>query len=285
MATPQTALSVRRAMPEDRDHIATALTGAFFEDPVVVWMIPDVDRRHQVLPTMFALFADAFLPHGEVRVTGDGIGAGLWLPPGVGTGATGFRRPVGDERRSAVCPRRRRGGRRVDPSGARGRPGIVSAGGDELSAEGQSRRPGSRRDRDRGHAERGPAPVEDRIAGRGDLGRLAWRGRDEHRVDPVEDGAEPGATRGHASAGRVVLGGHGLEGCHPRILSHPGDTHALDSIPEPPEVRGEDDAEERCVEGNTRRAIDFREGEKVDKQAFKQLVRAAVALNQSKAKR
>ena len=83
MATPQTALSVRRAMPEDRDHIATALTGAFFDDPVVVWMIPDVDRRHQVLPTMFALFADAFLPHGEVRVTGDGIGAGLWLPPGV----------------------------------------------------------------------------------------------------------------------------------------------------------------------------------------------------------
>ena len=33
------------------------------------------------------------------------------------------------------------------------------------------------------------------------------------------------------------------------------------------------------LEGNTRRAIDFHEGEKIDEQAFKALVRAAVALN------
>jgi hypothetical protein len=37
--------------------------------------------------------------------------------------------------------------------------------------------------------------------------------------------------------------------------------------------------------GNTRRAIDFHEGEKIDERAFKTLVRAAVALNQSKARR
>ena len=39
------------------------------------------------------------------------------------------------------------------------------------------------------------------------------------------------------------------------------------------------------LEGNTRRAIDFREGEEIDQDAFKALVRAAVALNRSKAKR
>ncbi|TCW83095.1 hypothetical protein C5O80_18620 [Burkholderia sp. SRS-46] len=39
------------------------------------------------------------------------------------------------------------------------------------------------------------------------------------------------------------------------------------------------------LEGNTRRAIDFREGEKIDETALKALVRAAVALNQSKGKR
>ena len=33
------------------------------------------------------------------------------------------------------------------------------------------------------------------------------------------------------------------------------------------------------LEGNTRRAIDFREGEKIDEKALKALVRAAVAVN------
>ena len=38
------------------------------------------------------------------------------------------------------------------------------------------------------------------------------------------------------------------------------------------------------LEGNTRRAIDFREGEQVDEEALKTLIRAAVTLNQSKSK-
>jgi hypothetical protein len=39
------------------------------------------------------------------------------------------------------------------------------------------------------------------------------------------------------------------------------------------------------LEGSTRRAIDFHEGEKIDEKALKALIRAAVALNESKAKR
>jgi hypothetical protein len=35
------------------------------------------------------------------------------------------------------------------------------------------------------------------------------------------------------------------------------------------------------LEGNTRRAIDFREGEEIDEDAFKALIREAVSLNQS----
>ena len=38
------------------------------------------------------------------------------------------------------------------------------------------------------------------------------------------------------------------------------------------------------LEGNVRRAIDFREGEKIDEEALKALVRAAVTLNKSKPK-
>ncbi|NQD92779.1 DUF1801 domain-containing protein [Pseudomonas sp. CrR25] len=36
------------------------------------------------------------------------------------------------------------------------------------------------------------------------------------------------------------------------------------------------------LEGNTRRAIDFREGEKIDEEALKALIRVAVAFNTSK---
>lgn len=39
------------------------------------------------------------------------------------------------------------------------------------------------------------------------------------------------------------------------------------------------------LEGNVRRAIDFHEGEKINVKALKALIRAAVTLNESKAKR
>jgi hypothetical protein len=39
------------------------------------------------------------------------------------------------------------------------------------------------------------------------------------------------------------------------------------------------------LDGNTRRAIDFREGETVDEKALKTLIRAAVTLNESRARK
>jgi hypothetical protein len=39
------------------------------------------------------------------------------------------------------------------------------------------------------------------------------------------------------------------------------------------------------LEGNTRRAIDFREGDRIDEKALKALIRAATVLNAAKAKR
>ena len=39
------------------------------------------------------------------------------------------------------------------------------------------------------------------------------------------------------------------------------------------------------LEGNTRRAIDFHEGEKINEKALKTLIRAAVTLNEAKAKK
>jgi len=48
------------------------------------------------------------------------------------------------------------------------------------------------------------------------------------------------------------------------------------SLPDPSRVFNS------SLEGNARRAIDFKEGDKVDEKAFKALIRAAVKLNQSK---
>ena len=39
------------------------------------------------------------------------------------------------------------------------------------------------------------------------------------------------------------------------------------------------------LDGNVRRAIDFHEGEKIDERALKALLRAAVTLNQTKARK
>ena len=39
------------------------------------------------------------------------------------------------------------------------------------------------------------------------------------------------------------------------------------------------------LDGNTRRAIDFHEGDKIDEKALKALIRAAVALNKTKGKK
>jgi len=39
------------------------------------------------------------------------------------------------------------------------------------------------------------------------------------------------------------------------------------------------------LDGNTRRAIDFHEGEEIDEEALKTLIRAAVTLNESRAQR
>ena len=73
-----------------------------------------------------------------------------------------------------------------------------------------------------------------------------------------------------------------------------GDSTLLRSVPES-ETRHFHEYFEYCIaledpsglfnsslDGNTRRAIDFREGEKIDEKALKALIRAAVALNVSR---
>jgi ribosomal protein S18 acetylase RimI-like enzyme len=73
---------VRKAIPDDLSQLSTALSRAFFDDPLFVWTLPDTDRR-QRLPEFFALFTSAFLRHDQTYTTaGDVAAAALWAPPG-----------------------------------------------------------------------------------------------------------------------------------------------------------------------------------------------------------
>jgi GNAT superfamily N-acetyltransferase len=77
---------VRKATSLEIPRIATTLAGAFFDDPVFTWWIPDNDRRRATLPAFFELSTTTFLVHDEVYVNDDLGGAALWGPPANPTG-------------------------------------------------------------------------------------------------------------------------------------------------------------------------------------------------------
>lgn len=74
--------TIRAATAADGPAISTVLAGAFADDPVFCWMIPDDVRRRRLLPGVFALFAEAFTPLGVSQVLDGVAGAALWAAPG-----------------------------------------------------------------------------------------------------------------------------------------------------------------------------------------------------------
>lgn len=81
MTIASETVGVRRAEVADGALVGEILAQAFFDDPVITWAFPDDDRRRELLPDVFSVFVEGFLPAGEVRITADPIGAALWMPP------------------------------------------------------------------------------------------------------------------------------------------------------------------------------------------------------------
>lgn len=80
-------LQARPATRADVSTLSRTLGKAFFDDPVMVWMLPDADLRRRRLHKLFeALTRHHHLSYGGVEVVpdaGGGIGgAALWDPPG-----------------------------------------------------------------------------------------------------------------------------------------------------------------------------------------------------------
>lgn len=81
-----TSVEVRPSTHADVPALSKTLGRAFFDDPVMRWMLPDDDERRRKLHRLFgALTRHHHLPRGGVEVAPDGSGIGgaaLWDPPG-----------------------------------------------------------------------------------------------------------------------------------------------------------------------------------------------------------
>ena len=78
------ALCPRKATAADLPDVADTLALAFYDDPVVKWIIDDGRRRRQLLPDFFGAIAASYLVYEETYSVDGGIAAAVWAPPGAG---------------------------------------------------------------------------------------------------------------------------------------------------------------------------------------------------------
>jgi GNAT superfamily N-acetyltransferase len=75
--------TLRPATAKDVARLKSVLADAFFEDPMLGWLIPEDTKRRARLRRFFAIeLRHLALPHGHVWTTSDLAGAALSLPPG-----------------------------------------------------------------------------------------------------------------------------------------------------------------------------------------------------------
>ncbi|HUO47830.1 MAG TPA: GNAT family N-acetyltransferase [Acidimicrobiales bacterium] len=80
---PRTPPEVRLASTSERTAIAESLAAAFFDDPVMSWILADPGQRPRRLAGMFGvLLKGHYLPQETVWTTPGIDGAALWGPPG-----------------------------------------------------------------------------------------------------------------------------------------------------------------------------------------------------------
>jgi GNAT superfamily N-acetyltransferase len=80
--TTTTTSKVRLATAADVTALAAIIADAFFDDPTMLWIVPDGERRRTVGPTVFGPFVADVQRLGASWITEDRTGAALWIPPG-----------------------------------------------------------------------------------------------------------------------------------------------------------------------------------------------------------
>jgi ribosomal protein S18 acetylase RimI-like enzyme len=72
----------RAAARSDAERISQTLARAFFDDPLICFLLADERTRPQKMPRLFKLLFKLGLPHGACDVTGGYEAVALWRPPG-----------------------------------------------------------------------------------------------------------------------------------------------------------------------------------------------------------
>ena len=76
-------LDVRSANETDRHTVIGVITLAFATDPMARWAFPDPATYLAVMPQLAAAFGGNGFRHGAAHLIEGGMGAAMWLPPGV----------------------------------------------------------------------------------------------------------------------------------------------------------------------------------------------------------
>jgi GNAT superfamily N-acetyltransferase len=76
-------LDVRTASDIDRQTVIGVITVAFSTDPMGRWAFPDPATYLALMPEVANAFGGNGFPHGTVHLIDGGMGAAMWLPPGV----------------------------------------------------------------------------------------------------------------------------------------------------------------------------------------------------------
>lgn len=77
----QDAITITKAKRDDARTSSRVLARAFQDDPVFEWLLPDPDRRRELLPSVFMAFSELYLPCDESYIAGSGLAVVLWVPP------------------------------------------------------------------------------------------------------------------------------------------------------------------------------------------------------------
>jgi ribosomal protein S18 acetylase RimI-like enzyme len=74
---------VRKARSDEAAGLARALARAFYDDPVISWLLPDDSRRLAIAERGFDLYLRrTWLRHDETYTTAETAGVCVWEPPG-----------------------------------------------------------------------------------------------------------------------------------------------------------------------------------------------------------